>query len=282
MNVASLQYRHQVNTLNTDRAKHFLIDEAEEFTRLYPEETKKRLGQLVTKIDSNRDGLVGVGELTDWIDLIHKDHIRRDVEREWLIRNPDQVDKLSWRLYKSNVYGALEDKFNTADTKSILEMVSGEQRRWKAADQDQDGSLNIVEFQSFLHPETDRRMEEVVLSEIMEDMDLDLDQRISLEEYITDMVSQQEEESSRESERVNFRDNIDLDQNGYLDRAEVRSWLMPVQYDYARGEAEFLIKVSDDDKDGSLTAREITDHYTQFTGSQATDYGAAITRHEEL
>ena len=57
---------------------------------------------------------------------------------------------------------------------------------------------------------------------------------------------------------------------------------MPVQYDYARGEAEFLVKVSDDDKDGALTAREITDHYTQFTGSQATDYGAAITRHEEL
>merc|ERR1712183_510330 len=123
MNVASLQYRHQVNTLNTDRAKHFLIDEAEEFTRLYPEETKKRLGQLVTKIDSNRDGLVGVGELTDWIDLIHKDHIRRDVEREWLTRNPDQVDKLSWRLYKSNVYGALEDKFNTADTKGNFHLI---------------------------------------------------------------------------------------------------------------------------------------------------------------
>ena len=123
MNVASLQYRHQVNTVNTDRAKHFLIDEAEEFTRLYPEETKKRLGQLVKKIDSNRDGLVGVDELTDWIDLIHKDHIRRDVEREWLTRNPDQVDNLSWRLYKTNVYGALDDKFNTADTKGSFHLI---------------------------------------------------------------------------------------------------------------------------------------------------------------
>ena len=116
MNVASLQYRHQVNTLNTDRAKHFLIDEAEEFTRLYPEETKKRLGLLVAKIDSDRDGVVGVAELTDWIDLVHKDHIRRDVEREWLTRNPDQLDKLSWRRYKSNVYGALDHKLNPADT----------------------------------------------------------------------------------------------------------------------------------------------------------------------
>ena len=103
----------------------------------------------------------------------------------------------------------------------MLKLVAGEERRWKAADEDEDGSLNIVEFQSFLHPETDRRMEEVVLSELMEDMDLDHDQRISLEEYITDMVSQQEEESFRESERVNFRDNIDLDNNGYLDRTEV-------------------------------------------------------------
>ena len=123
MNVASLQYRHQVNTVNTDRAKHFLIDEAEEFTRLYPEETKRRLGLLVSKIDSNRDGLVNDAELTEWIDLIHKDHIRRDVEREWLARNPDQVDNLSWGLYKTNVYGALDNKFNTADTKGRFHLI---------------------------------------------------------------------------------------------------------------------------------------------------------------
>ena len=123
MNVASLQYRHQVNSVNSDRAKHFLIDEAEEFTRLYPEETKRRLGLLVSKIDSDRDGLVGVGELTDWIDLIHKDHIRRDVEREWITRNPDQVDSLSWGLYKTNVYGALDNKFNTADTKGRFHLI---------------------------------------------------------------------------------------------------------------------------------------------------------------
>ena len=102
MQVASLQYRHLVhldsNTTTAQQGKMFLVDEAEEFTKLYPEETKKRLGLLVNKIDSSRDGLVSLDELTEWIDFVHKDHIRRDVEREWRIRNPDQVDKLSWTL----------------------------------------------------------------------------------------------------------------------------------------------------------------------------------------
>ena len=102
MQVASVQYRHLVH-LDKDNTtdqpgKMFLIDEGEEFTKLYPEETKKRLGLLVKKIDSSRDGLVSLDELTEWIDFVHKDHIRRDVEREWRIRNPDQVDKLSWTL----------------------------------------------------------------------------------------------------------------------------------------------------------------------------------------
>ena len=104
LQVSSLQYRHLVSldsntsTALTPPGKMFLIDEAEEFTKLYPEETKKRLGLLVNKIDTDRDGLVSLDELTEWIDFVHKDHIRRDVEREWKIRNPDQVDKLTWTL----------------------------------------------------------------------------------------------------------------------------------------------------------------------------------------
>ena len=50
------------------------------------------------KMDEDRDGLVTVEELTTWIDFIHKDHIRRDVEREWRIRNPDMVSPLPWNM----------------------------------------------------------------------------------------------------------------------------------------------------------------------------------------
>ena len=81
-----------------ESAKMFLIDEAEDFTKKYPEETKKRLGVIVEKMDGDRNGLVTVLELTTWIDFIHKGHIRRDVEREWKVRNPDQVSPLPWTM----------------------------------------------------------------------------------------------------------------------------------------------------------------------------------------
>ena len=50
-------------------------------------------------------------------------------------------------------------------------------------------------------------------------------------------------------------------------------------------QAEFLVRVSDGDGDGALSRAEVVAHYDQFIASQATDYGAAITRqqgHEEL
>ena len=81
-----------------ESAKMFLNDEADDFIKKHPEETKKRLGIIVEKMDKDRDGLVTVEELTAWIDFIHKDHIRRDVEREWRIRNPDQVSPLPWNM----------------------------------------------------------------------------------------------------------------------------------------------------------------------------------------
>ena len=45
------------------------------------------------------------------------------------------------------------------------------------------------------------------------------------------------------------------------------------------------MRVSDGDGDGALSREEVVAHYQQFIASQATDYGAAITRqqgHEEL
>ena len=80
-------------------------------------------------------------------------------------------------------------------------------------------------------------MAEVVLTEIIEDMDLDRDGEVSLEEYLADILEEEEEEDElRASERDNFSQQLDQDGDGRLSRGEVRTWLMPLQHDYARAE----------------------------------------------
>ena len=76
-------------------------------------------------------------------------------------------------------------------------------------------------IKAFLHPESDERMSEVVLTEIIEDMDVDRDGEVNLLEYITDIINDEDEDSVKDSERDNFNNNLDLDKNGTLDRDEV-------------------------------------------------------------
>ena len=64
-------------------------------------------------------------------------------------------------------------------------------------------------------------MSEVVLSEIIEDMDVDLDGQVGMEEYIADIMNEEDDDSIKESERENFTNNLDVDHNGKLSRDEV-------------------------------------------------------------
>ena len=64
-------------------------------------------------------------------------------------------------------------------------------------------------------------MSEVVLSEIIEDMDVDLNGQVSIEEYIADIINEGDDNNVQESEQDNFTNNLDVDHNGQLSREEV-------------------------------------------------------------
>lgn len=57
---------------------------------------------------------------------------------------------------------------------------------------------------------------------------------------------------------------------------------MPDDYDHAGAETNHLIHASDSDADGKLTKDEVLDKYDVFVGSQATDFGEALVKHEEF
>lgn len=63
---------------------------------------------------------------------------------------------------------------------------------------------------------------------------------------------------------------------------QVKNWIIPADFDHAEAEARHLIYESDVDGDSKLTKTEVLNKYDLFVGSQATDFGEALARHDEF
>lgn len=174
---------------------------------------------------------------------------------------------------------------NDHGTLSYKAMMKRDRRRWMTADSDGDDSLNKEEFASFLHPEETDHMRGIVVLETMEDIDKDKDGKISLQEYIGDMYQMQPDEEEPEwvkGEREQFSTYRDKDGDGFMDAEEVRNWILPPDFDHAEAESRHLIYEADSDADQQLTKEEILRKFDLFVGSQATDFGQALARHDEF
>ncbi|CAH2092404.1 unnamed protein product [Euphydryas editha] len=74
----------------------------------------------------------------------------------------------------------------------------------------------------------------------------------------------------------------DTNKDGFMDEHEVKEWIAPPEFDHAEAEARHLVFEADSDADEKLTKAEILDKYDLFVGSQATDFGEALARHDEF
>lgn len=259
-------------------------DEAKKFDDLSPEESKQRLGKIVDKIDKDNDGKVTHEELKNWISYISKRYLSQDADRQWKEHDTAKDNKLSWEAYKTKAFG--DEKDSSSNENSYKQMIMRDERRWKKADLDGDGLLSKEEFTDFLHPEEAAHMKEIVVQETLDDIDKNHDGFIDLEEYIKDMWTATEEEKTEpdwvKTERDTFAKNRDKNNDGKLDHDEIRAWIMPDDYDHVESEAKHLLTQADANNDGILSKDEILNKYDVFVGSQATDFGEALTRHEEL
>lgn len=268
-------------------------DQAKSFDQLPPEESKRRLGLIVDKIDNNSDGFVSLVELKDWIKYTQKRYINEDVERHWRQHNPDNEEEIPWETYRKNVYGfmdTLDDKEKKSfsyENDQYFALLKRDRRRWHHADVDENDSLNRTEFGAFLHPEEVEHMRDIVVLETVEDIDKDKDGKVSLSEYIGDMYKPEEGEEEEEpdwvkQEKEQFSGYRDTNKDGFMDLNEVKDWIAPPEFDHAEAEARHLIFEADSDADEKLTKSEILDKYDLFVGSQATDFGEALARHDEF
>ncbi|XP_075047426.1 calumenin-like isoform X2 [Mixophyes fleayi] len=264
-------------------------EEAKTFDQLTPEESKERLGNLVNKIDKDKDGFVTGEELKDWITHSQNRYIYENVNKHWADYDKNKDNRISWEEYKNTTYGYAAGEvefYDVVEKEKYRKMKERDERRFKHADKDGDLIATRDEFTAFLHPEEFDYMQDMIVTETIEDIDKNGDGVVDVDEYISDMYTPETDEPEPEwvkTERQQFKDHRDLNKDGKMDRTEITHWIHPQDYDHADLEAKHLIYESDKDKDDKLTKREILDNWNMFVGSQATNYGEDLTRrHDEF
>ncbi|KAI6240121.1 Calumenin-A [Aphelenchoides fujianensis] len=265
---------------NFDHEAFLGKDTAAEYDHLTPEKSKEKLGKLVPKMDLNGDGFIEEEELREHINFMQKRYVNNDVERTWKNYKEEKIadGQLAWPDYREVVYGSRDGEGQDLSPE-YARMIKRDERRWAAADYDSNNKLDRTEIATTCG--------DIVVQETTEDIDKDKDGFISLEEYIGDMYRPADypelngkEPEWVQAERDMFREHRDKDADGKLNKEEMREWIMPLNFDHAEAEAKHLVGIADDDKDGKLSFEEVIKHYDTFVGSQATDYGEQLQKHD--
>ncbi|XP_075885034.1 calumenin-B isoform X2 [Nelusetta ayraudi] len=260
-------------------------EEAKSFEQLTPEESKERLGMLVGRIDDDKDGFVTTEEMTAWIKYTQRRWMIEEVDRQFKTQDLDGDGLITWEEYKNATYGYTMEEDDPEEEIGYKRMMERDERRFKGADLNLDMMATKEEFAAFIHPEEFEHMKDIIVTETMEDIDKNGDGLIDLNEYIGDMYNQEGEDEEPEwvtTERQQFTEFRDQNKDGKMDKHETRDWILPKDYDHAEAEAKHLIYEADKDEDKRLTKEEIVEKYDLFVGSQATDFGEALSRHDEF
>lgn len=263
-------------------------DVAKSFDQLPVEESKSRLGGIFNVIDSDSDGFVTGDELGAWVTLTKKRTNTADTKHQVARNDLDKDEHVTWHEYKQVTYPLLNDYDGTSaegdgDDEYHAESMKHDETRFKQADRDSDGKLNLEEYAAFLHPEDHYHMVDHMVRSAIADMDTDNDGEIGMDEYINHMwpvahrVNGQKEPDWLQTERDGFTDFHDKNKDGKLDWSEVKEWILP--HDYVTSEADHLLKESDSDSDGRISKEEMLENHKLFVGSQViTDFNP----HDEL
>ncbi|OWF36647.1 reticulocalbin-1-like [Mizuhopecten yessoensis] len=280
---------HEVDGKHNDHYDHEVFlgkDNAEEFEQLTEQESKRRLGLIVDKIDKDGDGRVTEGELKDWIWYVRISFVANDTNRVWIVLEHED-NKLSWPAYLRKTFGYADENVDSPHSPLYKhrERVKEERRRWEAADINKDNQLTKTEFMYFLHPEEGNHTKDILVHEYLDKLDTNKDGKIDVEEFIADVHPSDKRTqdptwiSLRRKEFTNYRDK---DSDGVLDFEEMREWINPSNYNPALVEARHLIHHSDLNKDEVLTKEEVLTNFNMFVGSQALDYGEVLKNHDEF
>nr|XP_026692286.1 45 kDa calcium-binding protein-like [Ciona intestinalis] len=151
------------------------------------------------------------------------------------------------------------------------------------ASNDGDSNMSVSEFLDFQHPETGREMLEYLVQDFLHDMDVDGDEVLTIQEYISvgsDVDVDTQDDDWAKERRNEFRNVIDQNKDGKVTKEELKRYLDPMSEAMAQQEARQLIGFGDENFDMKLSLKELLENSEYYTGSKLYNYARSV--HDDL
>lgn len=273
--VVTDHYQGKLHSKEFDHQVFLGTEQAKDFSKLTPEQSKEGLKRIIPEIDSNHDNFIDLSELTEWIRSRQDNVITKGTTASFQLFDKNSDNKVSWDEIRLSKYG-IKDQSETsgilvAPQELDIRKMKYDKERYYHADIDSDLKLNFNEFKMWLHPESDPGMMEFLHKEIMYKSDRNRDGFVNFNEYLArdhDNAAEIEHDSDwLKYERQKFN-KYDENNDGKLDIEEIRIHYIPTLYlNQVNNLARHLIHRADSDHDGKLSTKEMLNNFDVFVGS---------------
>lgn len=240
--------------------------------------TADQLRKMHAKFDTDGNGKVSFQEVMshaqDMAHAIAKMDIRAILEE--IDTNKDGM--LSLEEHITDVSNHL-DGGDEEELKELEGRKEVERAKFRAADTNGDGQLDLRELPGLFFPEIHEGVLGVTVGETMRQKDVDKDGRLSAKEFWEVDEAEGEGSELTEEEVTDFA-ALDLDRDGHLDLEELRAW--ESGRFHTKEAMKRLFELADKDGDMHITADELSEARELVANSDAQYHLMEWAEHHEL
>jgi Ca2+-binding EF-hand superfamily protein len=239
--------------------------------------SSEQIRSLFAKIDADSDGKIAMPEIVLFSQMMRKTIAKKDIQSVLDEMDADKDGKLSLEELLKDMDQWGEE--SEADKAKNVERKDLESAKFKAADQDGDGFLNVEELPSLFYPETHDAVLELTAAATMKAKDKDGNGDLSPKEFWEGDAVDGEDVAVSEEEQADFN-KLDTDSSGTLSIQELKAW---ESGGFHTEEAmKKMFELADKDSDLMITADEFDAARELIAGSDAQYHLMEWAEHNEL
>ncbi|KAG0555711.1 hypothetical protein M758_12G192300 [Ceratodon purpureus] len=255
-----------------------------------------RLTLLFPLLDINpRDDFVSLLELQEWHLVQGRKAMQHRSDREMETHDKNQDGLISLQEYLPHLTEEERGQNNTE-----FGEAGWYKEQFEVCDRDNDGLLNVTEFNDFLHPDDSNnpRVRQWCRLEQIRTHDTNKDGKLSWDEFHHGMFEHLRDEQDTDhlhpadqieaKKQVQSKEKfaiLDKNKDGYLTEDEIASVmekLRPGELYYAKQQSDYLLHEADENKDGRLTLDEMLNHPYIFYSTAYDEDEFDYSQHDEF